>query len=94
MDSDRIFHLASMLRGITEPLLALLAARGDTNGVWLQWHGGNAVTQYLEHTAAVTGTGVTWTVFHTNLPPTAITNEHTHVAPAATSLFYRVRAVR
>ncbi|NQU09894.1 choice-of-anchor D domain-containing protein [bacterium] len=75
--------------------LAIISIQPVANDVQITWVGGSNAWQYLASAPDITAPAAAWTIFHTNAPPTPLTNVLTHTGAAtATNLFYRINAQR
>jgi hypothetical protein len=76
-----------------QSVLRFLGLTASNGQVVIEWQGGQAVRQYLESRAALTGTGAQWQCIFTNEPITAVTNSLT--CPFNTNnAFFRIKAAR
>lgn len=97
LDNDGMSNLQEYLAD-TDPqsstsCLELVQIALQGTNIMLEWHGGQASTQYLESRTSLSFTASAWTPIYTNLPPT-VSNSLTRPVPASSNRFYRIRAVR
>ena len=62
--------------------------------VIVEWKGGTGVTQYLDGTEHLLGSGSLWRTLFTNLPPTSVQTNYQHDSDTNGASFYRIRATR
>jgi YD repeat-containing protein len=74
--------------------LKILQTSFDNNQLNLMWIGGQSATQYIERLASFGGTGFTWQIIHTNLPPTSVTNQWSILDGTNTGGFFRISIPR
>lgn len=75
-------------------ILSLLNISHDGGHIHVDWKGGEWATQYIEYCESLMATSAQWTVIHTNLPKTAISNSLDYAPGSNGSLFFRIRATR
>ena len=72
-------------------LVSLEEADGD---IRITWQGGRNARQFLEYKDDLLSTSTTWTVIHTNDPPTLTLTNFVDISAATPTRFYRIRAIR
>ncbi len=82
----------------TDPLnsnscLRITATMVTSNVVEIRWSGGRQARQYLQRTAALSGTTL-WANLQTNNPPTPIDNSYLDIRGTNETVFYRLKAER
>lgn len=78
-----------------ESVLLLIGITSETNGIRLDWKGGEWATQYVQTRMDLGSTGNMWISIYTNaILPTPITNYVIDPGATNTLLFYRIKVVR